>query len=145
MASQWCKLSRTHDLQKTKSVVVNKTGKVEVHITDNQSWNNCHKVASGREFTFSSAIEPTKKKHNVLWPCPYTWPLTSAKTGCLCGLDTLVNTSVLCAELRLEFCWETVAGLSVAPLKQLDTRPPELYFNRIKVLRGVGIIGLLGF
>ena len=56
----------TPDLQKAKSMVVNKTGKVEVHITDNQSWNSWHKVASDHEFTFSPAIEPTKKKHDAL-------------------------------------------------------------------------------
>ena len=39
---------------------------VEVHITDIQSWNSCRKVASDCEFTFDSAIEPTKKKHNAL-------------------------------------------------------------------------------
>ena len=47
-------------------MVVNKTGKVEVHITDNQSWNSCHEMASDHEFTFGSAAEPTKKKHNAL-------------------------------------------------------------------------------
>ena len=57
---------RTPDLQKRKSMVVNKTGKVEVHITDNQSWNSCRKVASDHEFTFGSAIEPTEKKHDAL-------------------------------------------------------------------------------
>ena len=50
----------------TKSMVANKTGKVEVHVTDSQSWNSCRKVASDHEFTFDSAIEPTKKKHNAL-------------------------------------------------------------------------------
>ena len=49
-------------MQKTKSVVVNKTGKVEVHTTDNQSWNSCRKVVADREFTFGSAIEPTTRK-----------------------------------------------------------------------------------
>ena len=43
-------------------MVVNKTGKVEGHITDNQSWNSCRKVASDHEFIFGSAKEPTKKK-----------------------------------------------------------------------------------
>ena len=55
------KTGGTPDLQKTQSMVVIKTGKFEVHITDNQSWNGCHKVASDHEFTFASAIEPTKK------------------------------------------------------------------------------------
>ena len=51
-------------MRKTTSVVVKETGKVEleVHITDNQSWNSCRKVASDHEFTFGSAKEPTKKK-----------------------------------------------------------------------------------
>ena len=46
--------------------VVNKRGKDEVHITDNQSLNSCHKVASDREFTFGLAKGPTKKKLNAL-------------------------------------------------------------------------------
>ena len=53
-------------MQKTKSVVVNKAGKVEVHMTDNQSWNSCRKVASDHEFTFRSGIEPEKKQQNTL-------------------------------------------------------------------------------
>ena len=59
---------RIPDLKKTKSVVVNKTGKVEIHITDGQSCNSWLKVASDHEFTFSSAIEPTitKKKNKAL-------------------------------------------------------------------------------
>ena len=44
----------------------------------------------------------------------YTWPLASAKTWGLCGLLALVNTSLFCAELRLEFRWEIVAGMSRA-------------------------------
>ena len=60
------KNSWTPDLQKTKSVDVNKTGKVEIHITENQSWNSCYKVASNHKLTLGSAIEPTKKRHNVL-------------------------------------------------------------------------------
>ena len=56
----------TPDLQKAKSMVVNETEKVEVHITDNQSWNSWCKVASDHELTVGSAIEHTKKKHNVL-------------------------------------------------------------------------------
>ena len=57
---------QTPGLQKTKSMVVNITGKVEVHFTDNDSWNSCRKVAFDQEVTFGSAIEPTKKKHNAL-------------------------------------------------------------------------------
>ena len=49
-------------MQKTKSMVLNETGKAVVHVTDNQSWNSCGKVASDHEFTFGSAREPTKKK-----------------------------------------------------------------------------------
>ena len=75
----------------------------------------------------------------------YTWPLTSAKTWCPCSLDTLVNTSVFCADLRLELGGKTKAGLWTAPQTQWDTRPPEVHFNRAKVLKGVGTIGLLGF
>ena len=83
----------TRHVQKTKSLVVNKTGKVEVHITDNQSWNSCPTVASDHELTFGSAIQPTKKKHNALLTVYYTWPLTSAKHGasgicmhCVCDI-----------------------------------------------------------
>ena len=54
------------DMQKIKSVAVNRTGKVEVHITDNQSWNSCGRVASDHVFTFGSAIEPTRKKQDAL-------------------------------------------------------------------------------
>ena len=53
-------------LQKTKPMVVNKTRKVEIHVADNQPRNSCMKAASDHEFTFGSAIEPTKKKHNAL-------------------------------------------------------------------------------
>ena len=52
-------------MQETKSIVMNKTGKVEVHFIDNQSLNSRRKVASDHEFTFSSAREPTKKKHHA--------------------------------------------------------------------------------
>ena len=67
--------TRTPELKKTKSVAVNKTGKVEVHITDNQSWSSCHKVASHHEFTSRSAKEPTKKKSLYALILYYTWPL----------------------------------------------------------------------
>ena len=63
------KNSRTPDLKKTKSMVVNKTVKVKVHITDNQSWNSCRKVASDHEFAFCWVKEPTKEKQTALWPC----------------------------------------------------------------------------
>ena len=53
-------------MQKTKSMTVNKTGKVEVHIMDNQSGNSRCKVASDHEFIFGSAVEPAKKKHAAL-------------------------------------------------------------------------------
>ena len=53
-------------MRKTESVVVNKTGKVEVHITENQSWNSRGKEVSDHEFTFGSATGPTKKRHNEL-------------------------------------------------------------------------------
>ena len=53
--------------KKTKPMVVYKPGKVEIHnhITDNQSWNSCHKVASDHEFVSGSAKEPTKKRDNA--------------------------------------------------------------------------------
>ena len=58
--------SKTLDVQKTKSVVVNKTAKVKVYFTDYQSWNSCRRVTSDHEFTFGSATEPTKQNHNAL-------------------------------------------------------------------------------
>ena len=60
----------------------------------------------------------------------YTWSLTSAKTWCPCGPDALVNMSVFCTDLRLEFVWEVIAGLSLASQKQWDVRPPKLYFDQ---------------
>ena len=61
------------------------------------------------------------------------------------GLDALVYTSVFCADLRLEFGGKTIAGLSAAPSNQWDRRPPVCYFNRTKVVMGVGTIDFLGF
>ena len=52
----------------------------------------------------------------------YIWPLTSTKTWYMCSLDALVNMSVFCAELRLEFCGELLAVLSMAAWKQWDAR-----------------------
>ena len=75
------KNSRTTDMQKTKSVGVNKTWQVEIHITDNQSWNSCHKLSPDHGFTFGSAIEPTKKKHNALWPWTAHGHLLQPKHG----------------------------------------------------------------
>ena len=51
---------RTPDLQRTKSMVMNKTGKVEVHVIDNQSWNSCDTLVSDHEVTFSSAFTTYK-------------------------------------------------------------------------------------
>ena len=39
----------------------------------------------------------------------------SAKAWCPCGPDALVNMSVFCADLRLEFGEKTITGLSVPP------------------------------
>ena len=75
------KNSRTLDLQKTKSVVVNKTGKVKGHITYKQSWTSCRKMASDHEFTFASAIERTKKMHSAFWPCTIHGHLLQPKHG----------------------------------------------------------------
>ena len=50
-------------MNKTGEVEVHITDIPEVHITDNQSWNSCHKVASDHDYRL---IEPTKKKHNAL-------------------------------------------------------------------------------
>ena len=52
-------------MPKTKSVLVNKRGKVDAHITDSQSQNGCCRV-SDHEFTFVSAVQLAKKKNNVL-------------------------------------------------------------------------------
>ena len=52
--------------RKQNPVVVNKTAKVEVRITDNQFRNCCSKVASDHECTFGSATEPTEKTHDAL-------------------------------------------------------------------------------
>ena len=56
-----------HQTCRIKILVVNKTWKVEVHNTINQSWNRCHKMVSDHEVSSGSAIQP--KKHNALWPC----------------------------------------------------------------------------
>ena len=99
----------------------------------NQSRNSCHRVASDHGVNFSSASQP--KEHDALWPCTtsysiYTWPLPSAKTWCPCSPDALVNKSVFCTALRLDFGRKTATGLSTASYsqKQWDTRPQELYF-----------------
>ena len=55
--------SGTPDLQKTKSMVVKKTCKVQVHIMGNQSWNSCRKVVCDHEFTFSSATSQSLTIH----------------------------------------------------------------------------------
>ena len=47
------------------SVVVNQTGKVDVHVTDNQYWNSCFRVISDYGVTFGFALEPPKK-HDAL-------------------------------------------------------------------------------
>ena len=64
---------------------------------------------------------------------------------CPCGPNALVNTSVFCADLRLEFAGKTEAGLSAASSEQWDMRPTELHFNRTKGLMEIGTMGLLGF
>ena len=67
----WClddaKTIGHQTFRKKKSVVVNKTWKVEIRVTDHQSWNSCQKVVCDHEVTFSSASQPTKP--DVLWPC----------------------------------------------------------------------------
>ena len=76
-----------------------------IYIIDHQSWNSSCKVASDQEFTFSSAIEPTKEKHNALWP--------SQKHGASV-VPIHWSTHLSCADPRLGFCWKIMAGLSVA-------------------------------
>ena len=71
-----------------------------------------------------------------------TWLLASAKTWCPKGPDVFVYTTVFCADLRLDFGGKTIAGLSAAN----GTRDYQnCYFNRTKVLMGIGTIGDLGF
>ena len=86
MVSPSCKNSRTLELQKTKSEVVNKTWKVQ-QFNDNQSCNSCHIVVS--HFCSAATVH-------------FTWPLTSAKAWCPCSPDALLNISVFCTDLRLE-------------------------------------------
>ena len=50
------------DLQKTESVIVNETGKVEVHITDNKPWNSHCKVAFDLNLLSVSLAKKKKKK-----------------------------------------------------------------------------------
>ena len=88
-------------------------------------------MASDLELALGSAVEPTKKqKQKRTLTMHYTWLLTSAKAWCPCGPDALVNMSVFCINLRLEFGWEVIAGLSLASQKQWDMRPPKLYFDQ---------------
>ena len=62
-------------------MVVNKTGKFEVYITDNQYWNSCHKVASSHEFTFGLVTQCTKEKQIALWLCAVHGDLLQPKHG----------------------------------------------------------------
>ena len=57
---------------------MNKTWKVEVHVTDNQSLNSCRRMVSDHKGI-------TKRSDRALF---------MAETWCLCGPDVLVNTSV---------------------------------------------------
>ena len=70
------------------------------------------KVVSDHGVTFGSAVDPTTHNalivHNM-----YIRLLTAAKTWYHCGLDALVNTSVICTDLKLEFGGKTIAALSV--------------------------------
>ena len=61
------KNSRIPDVQKTKSVLANKTGKAEAHVADSQSWNSCHRVVSDYKFAFSSAKKKKKKLTKHIW------------------------------------------------------------------------------
>ena len=72
------------------------------------------KVAPDGEFTFGSFIQPTKKiithfdnaPYKATYINPNMMPLRSGCNG---------QQAVFCAEPRLEFCWEIIAGLSAAP------------------------------
>ena len=101
---------RTPDLQNTKCVVVNKTSKVEVHMTDNQFWND-DRVVSDHEVIFNSALQP--KKHNTLCSCTMA-AYFSPKAWCPCSPDAEVNLSAFCTDLRLEFGSKTIPGISMA-------------------------------
>ena len=146
----WCKNSRTSDLQKTKSVVVNRTGKVEVHITDNQSWNSCHKVASDNEFTFSSAVVPTKKNSIMHHDCALymdtyfsqienMMPLWSGRTGQQAFLLCWTQVWILLGSNN------TFNRLVHSTRKTTEYESTELYSNWTKVPRGLGTINLWGF
>ena len=54
------------------------------------------------------------------------------------SIQALVNTSVFCADLRLEFGGKTIAGLSTALLKQWDTRPLDCISIRPRSWWGLG-------
>ena len=56
-----------------------------------------------------------------------------------------LSACVFVVDLRFEFGGKTIAGMSAAWQKQRDRAPPKLYFNRTKVLTGVGTVGLLAF
>ena len=43
-----------------------------------------------------------------------TWPLTSTATWCPCGPDALVNTSVFCTDLRLQYGWKIITATLVS-------------------------------
>ena len=98
------RVRRTPDLQETGSVIVNKTWKVEVHITDNQSWSGC---CSGLWSWIYSPFSYTAYKAQGASALHYTWPLTSAKTWSPCGPNVLVNTSV-----ALTWVWNLVGNNS---------------------------------
>ena len=72
-------------------------------------------MVSDREFTFSSAVEPTKKKCNTCFDCAiYTTTHFSQNMVPVWQWSTC-DMSVFFAEPKFEFYWEIVAGLSVAP------------------------------
>ena len=117
-------------------MVMNKTGKVEVHITDNKSWKSCCRVVSDHESALSSAT-----KHNALWPC--------TMHGCLLQPQHGVPTAQVHLSTLLSFALSV--GLNSVE-KQLQAclrhhrnsgtqAHQNCYFNLTEVLMGVETMG----
>ena len=97
--------------RKQESVVVNRTGKVEVHITDNQPWNS---FLEWFQMMKLLTVQFTASKAWYSLTVHYIHMATLAKTWCPCSPHALFNSFVFCTDLRLEFGRRTV-GLSMAP------------------------------
>ena len=122
-----------------------------------KSWSSHHwqsvleqlcKEASDHEFTSGSAVEPTKKTLNALWPCSIQGYLLQPKHGAY----------PVQMPLSTYLCFALSWGLNVVGKQQQlglstashffflnGTQDHKNYFNWIEVLVGVGTLGLLGF